>query len=115
MSPARATIKITTLAFAAALITSSGPAFAQSSAAAPTREEIQRGLLDETLSGLSQTVSVEGGIERSACPLANAEFSDVRFTLNNVDFSGLSVVDPAILRSSYYWPRGSGFCGLRYP
>jgi len=104
MSRARVTKKITVLASAAALVASGGPAFAQSSAAAPTREEIQRGLLDETLSGLSQAITVEGGIERSACPLASAEFSDVRFTLNNVDFSGLSVVDPAILRSSYCDP-----------
>ncbi|MEP2750317.1 MAG: ShlB/FhaC/HecB family hemolysin secretion/activation protein [Parasphingorhabdus sp.] len=69
--------------------------------AAPTREEIQRGLLGEAEKGQPQPLTVEGGIERSACPLASPEFADVKFTLQSVDFSGLGIVDASILRSAY--------------
>jgi len=80
---------------------SSLPAWGQSSVAAPTREEIQRGVIDEALKGQAQTLSFDGDVERSACPLAGPEFSDVRFTLKSVDFTGLISVDPASLRASY--------------
>ncbi len=84
-----------------ALAATSLPAWGQSSPAAPTREEIQRGVIDEALRGQSQPLAIDGEVERSACPLAGPEFSDVRFTLNSVDFTGLVSVDAASLSSSY--------------
>ncbi|GAA0473108.1 POTRA domain-containing protein [Parasphingorhabdus litoris] len=58
-------------------------------------------MLGEAEKGQAQPLTVEGGIERSACPLASPEFADVKFTLQSVDFSGLGVVDASILRSAY--------------
>lgn len=101
MSRARATIKSSKIAAMAAVMTISGVASAQVVGAAPTREEIQRGVVEETLKNQAQPLTVEGDIERSACPLANPEFADVRFTLKTVDFSGLGLVDATILNSSY--------------
>ncbi len=110
MSRARATKKLILFGTSAAALCFSAPALAQSSAAAPTRDELQRGLIDETLKGRTQAVTVEGDIERAPCPLAGPEFADIKFTLNSVDFSGLSVVDSNILRSSY-----SGYVGQEVP
>ncbi|MEO9601431.1 ShlB/FhaC/HecB family hemolysin secretion/activation protein [Parasphingorhabdus sp.] len=89
------------LAAGIAMLASSLPAWGQSSVATPTREEIQRGVIDEALKGEARSLTIDGQIERSACPLAGPEFSDVRFTLKSVDFTGLSSVDPASLNSSY--------------
>ncbi|WP_373489606.1 ShlB/FhaC/HecB family hemolysin secretion/activation protein [Parasphingorhabdus sp.] len=101
MSRARTHFRTTALAASIAVFSSSVPAWGQSSAAAPTREEIQRGVIDEALKGQAQQLTVDGDVERSACPLAGPEFSDVRFTLRSVDFTGLISVDPASLSSSY--------------
>ncbi|WP_417622619.1 ShlB/FhaC/HecB family hemolysin secretion/activation protein [Parasphingorhabdus sp.] len=91
----------TALAASLAIFATSVPAWGQSSAAAPTREEIQRGIIDQALKGQAQTLAIDGQVERSACPLAGPEFADVRFTLNSVDFTGLISVNPASLTSSY--------------
>lgn len=113
MSRARATIKLVKLSAMTAALTVSGVASAQAVgagpqqqqqqaiSAAPTREEIQRGVVEETLKNQAQPLAVESDFERSACPLASPEFADVRFTLKTVDFSGLGVVDTALLNSSY--------------
>ncbi|MFK7843156.1 MAG: ShlB/FhaC/HecB family hemolysin secretion/activation protein [Sphingorhabdus sp.] len=101
MSLARTTIKFTAVATSCAIFSTSLPAWGQTSVTAPTREEIQRGVVDEALKGQAQTLSVDGNIERSACPLAGPEFTDIRFTLKNVDFSGLLSVDAGSLSSSY--------------
>ncbi|WP_229956169.1 ShlB/FhaC/HecB family hemolysin secretion/activation protein [Parasphingorhabdus litoris] len=101
MSRARATRKLGLLISAPVILAAHSNVWAQSSIAAPTREEIQRGLLGEAEKGQAQPLTVEGGIERSACPLASPEFADVKFTLQSVDFSGLGVVDASILRSAY--------------
>ena len=101
MSRTRKTIRTTALAASFAVCTTSLPVWGQSSVAAPTREEIQRGVVDEALKGQTRTLSVEGEVERSACPLAGPEFSDLRFTLKSVDFTGLISVDAADLRPSY--------------
>jgi len=93
--------RTTVLMAGIAMFSSSLPAWGQSSAAAPTREEIQRGIIDEALKGQAQQLTVDGDVERSACPLAGPEFSDVRFTLKSVDFTGLISVDPASLSASY--------------
>ena len=101
MSRARITFLKTALGTGIAIFLASLPAWAQSSVATPTREEIQRGIIEQALKGQAQPLSLEGDVERSACPLAGPEFSDVRFTLRSVDFSGLMSVDPAILDASF--------------
>jgi len=85
----------------AIILSAQTPVWAQSSLAAPTREEIQRGVVEQTLKGEGQAVTVDGNIERSACPLANPEFANVRFTLSTVQFNNLKVVDPKSLESSF--------------
>lgn len=101
MTRSRTTFRTTALAASLAIFLTSLPAWGQSSAAAPTREEIQRGVIDDALKGQGQPLSFEGDVERSACPLAGPEFSNVRFTLKSVDFTGLISVDPASLSASY--------------
>lgn len=110
MSRARATRKLALLLSIPAILSANNSLWAQSSVAAPTREEIQRGLLGEAERGQPQPLTVEGGIERSACPLASPEFSDVKFTLQSVEFNGLGVVDASILRSAY-----TGYVGEEVP
>ena len=110
MSRARATKKLALLLSIPAILSAHGVSWAQSSVAAPTREEIQRGLLGQAEKGQAQALTVEGGVERSACPLANPEFADVKFTLQSVDFNGLGVVDGSILASAY-----SGYVGQEVP
>ncbi len=77
------------------------PAQAQVGRAAPTREELQRGMLDPRLDTRGEALSVTDGIERTSCPLAGAEFADLRFTLKSATFSGLNGVDEGQLRESY--------------
>ena len=101
MLRARATKYIAVLAGTATFISSGSSAWAQSSVAAPTREEIQRGLYDQAQRSQGEAVTVDGGIERSPCPLANPEFADLRFTLKTVNFSGLKNIDPGIVADSY--------------
>ncbi|MEH6788991.1 ShlB/FhaC/HecB family hemolysin secretion/activation protein [Parasphingorhabdus sp.] len=84
-----------------ALCSSAMPAWGQASVAAPTREEIQRGIIDEALKGQAQALTVTGDVERSPCPLAAPEFADVRFTLRSVEFGGLISVGPESLNPSY--------------
>ncbi len=110
MSRARATKKLALLLSIPAILSAHGVSWAQSSVAAPTREEIQRGLLGQAEKGQAQALTVEGGVERSACPLANPEFADVKFTLQSVDFNGLGVVDGSMLASAY-----SGYVGQEVP
>ncbi|MEH6757464.1 MAG: ShlB/FhaC/HecB family hemolysin secretion/activation protein [Parasphingorhabdus sp.] len=101
MSRARATIKLAFMVSTSAILLAPNSVWAQSSIAAPTREEIQRGMLGEADKGQAQALTVDGGVERSACPLANPEFADVKFTLQSAEFSGLNVINPSILESAY--------------
>jgi hemolysin activation/secretion protein len=66
-------------------------------ASAPTREEINRGRLDEQLRTEGQAVAVEEGVERAPCPLANPQFADLRFTLQRAEFSGLDRLEPGLV------------------
>ena len=76
-------------------------------AAAQTREEILREA-DRPLSQTpTTTIETEDGIERAPCPLANPEFSGVRFTLQNVDFSNAGPIDPAMLDEAWRGRAGS--------
>lgn len=64
---------------------------------APTREEVRRGDLDERLRTQGQALTVDEGIERAPCPLANPQFAELKFTLQRAEFAGLDGIDAATL------------------
>ncbi|WP_170234835.1 ShlB/FhaC/HecB family hemolysin secretion/activation protein [Croceicoccus sediminis] len=57
--------------------------------ALPTREEIERGVVQGALSDLNNSAIDPTVVERAPCPLAAPEFADISFTLGNVVFTGL--------------------------
>ncbi|MEO9670163.1 MAG: ShlB/FhaC/HecB family hemolysin secretion/activation protein [Marinomonas sp.] len=64
---------------------------------APTREELQRQQVETDLRSDANSLSVASQIERAPCPLAAAQFADLKFTFSRADFSGLGGVDAAML------------------
>ncbi|MGB3377610.1 MAG: POTRA domain-containing protein, partial [Allopontixanthobacter sediminis] len=81
-----------------------GGALAQTAvtpATPPTREEIQRDRLEESLRTEGQSVAVDGAVERAPCPLAAPEFAGLTFTFTQAQFSGLEAIDPAIVAPAY--------------
>jgi hemolysin activation/secretion protein len=71
------------------------------SVAPPTRDELDRGNVDQTDARSPARLSVEGDIERAPCPLADPRFADVRVTFSKVAFSNLKGVDATELDSSW--------------
>lgn len=69
-------------------------------ASPPTREEIRRDPI-EPVQPRRGRLSVEGGIERAPCPLADPQFKDVTFTLSDVQFANLQTIPPETLRPAY--------------
>jgi hemolysin activation/secretion protein len=67
---------------------------------APTREEVQREP-DRPAPPPIADIDVNDGIERAPCPLANPEFSHLRFTLRAVEFGNAEAIDPELLNSSW--------------
>lgn len=68
------------------------PAIAMAQAsdvALPTREEIERGVVQGAIGDLDNSALDAGDVERAPCPLAAPEFADISFTLSNVVFTGL--------------------------
>ncbi|WP_164115406.1 ShlB/FhaC/HecB family hemolysin secretion/activation protein [Sphingorhabdus sp. Alg239-R122] len=84
-----------------AMLSPALPAFAQANISPPTREEIDQGIVDATLDNEPRPLTVEGGLERAPCPLANPEFADIKFRLSGVEFTGLKMVGADMLTSSY--------------
>jgi hemolysin activation/secretion protein len=66
----------------------------------PTREEVTRPTPQPPVTH-GPRLEVEGGVERAPCALDTAEYRNVRFTVRDVQFSGLKEMDPARLRSAY--------------
>jgi len=66
----------------------------------PTREEINRAAPPADLRPPSR-LTVEGGIERAPCPLADPRFADVRVTIREALFDNLRMVSPDTLRPAY--------------
>lgn len=96
-------------ALTAALAT---PAIAQVPAvqnSLPTREEIERQPIGPDTRGPSR-LTVEGGIERAPCPLAEPRFANITFTLSAAQFDNLRVVSPDLLR-----PAWEGYVGRTVP
>lgn len=77
------------------------PALAQVTPNIPTREEIQRGVVQPNARTPSEAISVDGDFERAPCPLAEPQFAATRFTLKNVDFQGADAIDRALLADSF--------------
>ena len=66
----------------------------------PTREEIER-VPTAPAAPPPSRLTVEGGVERAPCPLAEPRFADVTVTLSDVTFDNLRVVSPVLLRPAY--------------
>lgn len=65
----------------------------------PTRDDI-RGVTNPGTAA-NPKLSVEGGIERSPCPLADPQYADIKVTLSNVTFAGLKEVEAAELAGTW--------------
>lgn len=80
------------------------PAFAQDIAPptlpGQTREEINRIPTGPSVQAPSR-LTVEGGVERAPCPLADPRFADIKVTITGAEFNGLRVVSPEALRPAY--------------
>ncbi|WP_428682990.1 ShlB/FhaC/HecB family hemolysin secretion/activation protein [Sphingopyxis sp.] len=91
------------LACSTAVLALSLPVVAQAQIApsVPTREEIQRPTLPPSAPPGEQVVSADDSIERAPCPLANPEFSNVRVTVRDVQFSPVEGIDTSMLGASW--------------
>ncbi|MEM8697201.1 MAG: ShlB/FhaC/HecB family hemolysin secretion/activation protein [Pseudomonadota bacterium] len=67
----------------------------------PTREEIQPDRLDPGQNRPLGSLRVEDGIERAPCPLAQPQYANVRFQLNDVTFANLRDVPTEALRPAF--------------
>jgi hemolysin activation/secretion protein len=67
---------------------------------APTREEVERQRPRPGEQAPPRLV-VEGGVERSPCPLAEPAFAGIEFTLNDVVFQDLKGLDAAALAPAW--------------
>ncbi|MBK5264093.1 MAG: ShlB/FhaC/HecB family hemolysin secretion/activation protein [Alphaproteobacteria bacterium] len=68
---------------------------------APTREEIERGRPPLTETQHPSKLTVEGGIERAPCPLADPQYADLTVTLSGAEFDGLQGLSPDMLRPAW--------------
>ncbi|MEY4720708.1 MAG: hypothetical protein RIQ46_433 [Pseudomonadota bacterium] len=76
------------------------PAVAQT-VAAPTREELRAVPPEAEPRANAARLSIEGGVERGPCPLAEPSLAGLRMTFSKVRFDGLSAVDPALLEGTW--------------
>lgn len=76
-------------------------AMAQVAPRAPTREELSPADRQEENASRGARLTVEGGVERSPCPLADPRFANVMVNFADVRFEGLRGVDPEALRDSW--------------
>ncbi|MBB6124136.1 ShlB/FhaC/HecB family hemolysin secretion/activation protein [Sphingobium subterraneum] len=87
-----------------ALSSAAAPAIAWAQAAPgnpPTREELDRaGQVAPDVRGPSR-LTVEGGVERAPCALADPQYAALKVRITQVDFRGLKVVTPDMLADSW--------------
>lgn len=76
-------------------------AMAQVAPRAPTREELSRGQEPASVAREGSRLTVEGGVERAPCPLADPRFADVTVNFADVQFDGLRGVDAEALKDSW--------------
>ena len=67
---------------------------------APTREEINR-VPQNAAPAPPSRLTVDGGVERAPCPLADPRFADVTVTLSDVQFDNLRGASKDALRPAY--------------
>jgi hemolysin activation/secretion protein len=67
---------------------------------APTRDELESKKLPDIEVQRSR-LKVDGDIERAPCPLADPAYANVQISFSQVEFTGLSGIDPASLDSSW--------------
>lgn len=79
----------------------SAPAMAQVQPRAPTREELTRGTQPDEAAPQGSRLTVEGGVERAPCPLAEPRFANVTVNFADVRFEGLRGVDADALRDGW--------------
>jgi len=73
--------------------------------APPTREELRPP--PRSTPERDRQVTIEGGVERTACPLAAPQYQNIRVQIDQVDFNNLKAVDPSELRETYAQYLGS--------
>jgi len=66
----------------------------------PTREELQRRPVTPPPAGGAR-LTVDGDVERAACPLADPAYKDITVTLSGAEFSGLGGLSPDLIRPAY--------------
>ncbi len=90
------------VAFATLAVGGAALAQATPSVSPPTREEIERGVLEGTREQQRAPVSVDTGeVERAPCPLASPDFAGIRLKVEAVDFSGIENIPEVDLTQSY--------------
>ncbi|MFC4294753.1 ShlB/FhaC/HecB family hemolysin secretion/activation protein [Novosphingobium tardum] len=99
------------LAGTPALLLFSVPALAQATppptpppgtVTAPTREEIERGVIEGALRENRNPVEIAGDeVQRAPCPLASPDFAGIKLTLRSVTFAGADQVPGVDLSGSY--------------
>ena len=87
------------------------PALAHAQVASPpSRDELGVGQAGETTRERPTTLTVDGGVERGPCPLADPAYANVTVDFAQVRFDGLPNVPPALLT-----PAWSEFAGRPIP
>lgn len=59
-----------------------------SSVSVPTRDQLQ-GVTGSTAPAAAPRLNIDGGIERSPCPLADPQYADIKVNIGHVTFNGL--------------------------
>jgi hemolysin activation/secretion protein len=68
-------------------------------AGVPTREELEA--IRQQPGEQPPRLEIQGGIERSPCPLADPEYADVKVTINRVTFNNLKGATPAEMEPAW--------------
>ena len=93
-------VRILLLASGALGLAAPQAADAQAAPSPPSREDLTVGRPAQPANTPSR-LTVEGGIERGPCPLAEPSFANVRVKFSSVDFSGLPGIAPDALAPAW--------------
>ena len=91
---------------AMAIALTAGAAEAQS-IAPPTRDELQRGAISPQTADRQSRLSVEGGVERGPCPLADPAYAGVKVNFARVDFTQVPPLPGGVLDATWAGLAGS--------
>ncbi|QGN53476.1 ShlB/FhaC/HecB family hemolysin secretion/activation protein [Novosphingobium sp. Gsoil 351] len=75
------------------------PAFGQATAGVPTRDELET--LNRPRVEEAPQLQIQGGIERSPCPLADPQYKDIPVTISNVTFNNLKGASAGELEAAW--------------